>query len=635
VAITLLCVWTLYFNVSDFSPVRIKLVPQGTEQEMSVSLVDAARVPDSHLVLICRLRNPTPKRIEIEAHVGAEIIKRIDIEPDRRTRVDLVWIRPSELPPGYSMRLIGSEEGWLVDSVELANLHGFSRGLLNLFVLPAGQRAAPVPLWLLSATITAVVVVFLVCSLAGCAPMFSLWSSIPALVMASLFCAVELAHRMTSFRIVLSTRTLGLGLLCLVGPYLSAVAALTWRRIQMSDASRRKLIIAGAGLLSLCFFGSAMLQTLSDYRGNYSGFLHITHTVAARAPFLRDRPDLVQRLTLYDDGYDGQFMYLMAFDPLLQRFRDAPERYREVVDLPPYRYGRIGYSLLTKVVSGADASRYPPTMLWLIVGAHFGIGALLTALALHHGATPALSLFYLAIPGFMPSLLFGLPESLAVLGLLGGLWFSSRHRPLRSGLCLAASLLVRETGLILAVTILAGAARRRRALTAAVAFVPLIAWRAYVALRFFRDFGWGAVFVNPGDFGIPFRGLTDLMTAGLDGTHVSSEIPAAFGVPLLLAGALALAIAACRERTWLAFSALGYALLAICLNYGKIWTHVPSGERGTIELFLCLLLLLVVHGNESRRLARALVTFFILVAFYAFLASPEAGVSRAALLVVR
>ena len=110
--------------------------------------------------------------------------------------------------------------------------------------------------------------------------------------------------------------------------------------------------------------------------------------VAAQAPFLQERPDISRALIVDDAGYDGQFMYLMAFDPFLRRFADRPEVYRAFIDYPPYRYGRIGFSLLTSLVSAQRAERYPATMVWLIVAAHAALAAALAALAVRHGMAP-------------------------------------------------------------------------------------------------------------------------------------------------------------------------------------------------------------------------------------------------------
>ena len=53
-----------------------------------------------------------------------------------------------------------------------------------------------------------------------------------------------------------------------------------------------------------------------------------------------------------------------------------------------------------------------------------------------------------------------------------------------------------------------------------------------------------------------------------------------------------------------------YAVVAVSLNYGKIWSHLPSGERGTFELFLCLLLLLLESGGRPAWVRRTLTGFF-------------------------
>ena len=42
------------------------------------------------------------------------------------------------------------------------------------------------------------------------------------------------------------------------------------------------------GLVAAAFFASALLQTLSVYGGNYSGFLHLSRDVAAPRRFSRN-----------------------------------------------------------------------------------------------------------------------------------------------------------------------------------------------------------------------------------------------------------------------------------------------------------------------------------------------------------
>jgi hypothetical protein len=176
---------------------------------------------------------------------------------------------------------------------------------------------------------------------------------------------------------------------------------------------------------------------------------------------------------------------------------------------------------------------------------------------------------------------------------------------------------------------------RARAWWLLLSFVPMACWRLFVATRFFADFGWHAVFPSPGDFGVPFAGLAQLMRAGVTGTQSSPEVASAIMFPMLLAAALALAVSAfVVRRSGIAAAAVGYAIVAVSLNYDKIWAHLPSGERGTFELFL-LLAVLWLGGALPRWLTRTLAGFFVVLAGYTLFVSPEASMSRAALLLVR
>ena len=78
-----------------------------------------------------------------------------------------------------------------------------------------------------------------------------------------------------------------------------------------------------------------------------------------------------------------------------------------------------------------------------------------------------------------------------------------------------------------------------------------------------------------------------------------------------------------------------YALVAVSLNYDQIWSHLPSGERGTFELFVCLLLLLLESKERPVWTRHTLTGFFVVVAAYTFFVAPDAGASRAALLLIR
>ena len=518
---------------------------------------------------------------------------------------------------------------------ELANAHGFSRGVLNFVVLSSGEPFTHAPAW----SVVACGALFLL--LAGKVPHAVSGFSrtgvgtarlLPAGFAIVLLLAVALSPYVTPYRVVLAPRTFAL---CVV--LVCATRAIGAVRVLLA----RWTPIA-TGVVGAVFVASAMLQTLATYGGNYSGFLHISRDVAARAPFLQERPDLARSLIVYDAGYDGQFMYLMAFDPFLRRFADRPQAYRAFVDHPPYRYGRIGFSLLTDLVSAGQPERYPTTMVWLIVAAHFALAALLAMIATRHGLSPFAALWYLAIPGFISSLMSALPEALAAAGIVAGFLCWEERRPMGAALAalsFGAALLVRETGVILIVALALATGRRevkRSLLLLAGSLAPVCLWRLFVAWRLFPDFGWRGIVANPGDLGVPLAGLMDLWQAGVGRTQPSPEIAGALVFPLILIAAFVLAVSLLAVRRGpLEIAATIYVAVAVSLNYKQIWSHLPSGERGTFELFVCLLLLLLESRGRPAWVRRTLTGFFLGLLAYTFFIAPDAGTSRAALLLIR
>jgi hypothetical protein len=521
--------------------------------------------------------------------------------------------------------------------VELTDARGFSRGLLNFVVLGSSRPFEHVSAW----SLLAVAAGFF---LLGRVPPLRLrgWRQIAQGIIAgaavTLIAAAAISSVVTTSRIVFAPRTFWLACLLLAFSRLAHVAVRVRANWPVSGTTSRRLGIAASGAIGAIFFASMMLQTLSSYQGNYSGFLHISRDTAATAPVLLERPVLIRSLVVYDAGYDGQFMYLMAFDPFLSRFKDEPAAYRRVVDNPPYRYGRIGLSLLTDWFSAGRAERYPATIMWLLVVAHFALAALLATWATRYGKSAFAGLLYLSIPSFAVSLLFALPEGLAAAGMVAGVVFWQARRLPVAAVCFGAALLVRETGIVLIIALILVTAVRdhRSGLILTSSILPVAVWRAFVATRLFADFGWHALFTDPGALTLPFRGIAQLWTAGLLRTQAPPERAAAVVLPLLLIAALILALCllACR-RGPLEFAAVGYGAIAVSLDYEKVWRHLPSGERGVFELFVCLVLLVLESGGQPLWIRRSLNGLVVILFFYTFAIAPEASASRAALLLIR
>jgi hypothetical protein len=378
---------------------------------------------------------------------------------------------------------------------ELAGARGFSRGPVNLVVLPSDAGFSHVPLAMGIFCAAGFLVLAMVrggsdrrgypeIRRASSTGVVLAWTSL------ALLTAVLLSPYLTPYRIVLAPRTFVLCLLCVYGV----------RAMHLMGRRPASWPPVAIGLVAAAFFAAAMFQTRASYDGNYSGFLHLDRDVAAAAPFLQERPDVAASLITTDAGYDGQFMYLMAFDPFITRFADRPAAYRAFIDNPPYRYGRIGFSVMTRLASAARPELFPAAMMWLIVIAHFALGTVLARIASQHGRSRFAALWYLAIPGFMSSLLSALPEALAAATLVVGVYNWPR-RPWLAAAAFAAALLVRETSIVLIVAVLLARGRQdwqRSVLVLVAAILPVCAWRVFVATQLFPDFGWAAIVTNPG-----------------------------------------------------------------------------------------------------------------------------------------
>jgi hypothetical protein len=524
---------------------------------------------------------------------------------------------------------------WRVTSARVSNAYGFTNSFVALVVLPASQPSprAPAWTWLLTGLVSIVAFAVTIATepfavgLAGRPALNRLRRAMQTAVVlfCLLFTVALISPILSPYKIVVAPRTYALalviGLACVATVPL--VQALKWPRTAL----------AIAGLSGALFFASAMLQGLAGYGWNYSAFLHIPTERAAQAPFLRERPDLAKELVLREESYDAQFMYLMAFDPFIRRFADDPVRYRELVDFPPYRFARIGYSWLTAAVSLGRPERFPAVMLWLVVAGHVVIGVALALLSRYAGGSPWLALLYLSIPSYMSSLQFGLPESLASAGLVAGLYCWLTGRPLAAVLWLGGSLLVRETGLLLVIATIASmgvAHPRARIGWLALALLPIVCWRIYVGAVFWPDFGVIAFLPNPSIIGWPYAGLTQMLAAARSGVHPAIEVRAAFAMPFLLTAGAILALLRGRVAPrGLAFACVGYSLMALSFDYAHVWQHVPSGERASVEGFLSLLLLTILGRGAGS--ASAVTCFWIMTVFYSFALSPHAALSRRAL----
>jgi hypothetical protein len=151
------------------------------------------------------------------------------------------------------------------------------------------------------------------------------------------------------------------------------------------------------------------------------------------------KPDPTYHYPTRINGYDGQFYYYLAADPM---------EARHYMDVPNYRYTRILYPMVARTLAVGRVNLIPYTLILVNLVA-LGAGTYVIGLWLvRHLISPWFAVFYGLYPGLFGSLQRDLAEPLAFL--LAGLGmylfrFGGRHRIALSAVAFSLAALTRET----------------------------------------------------------------------------------------------------------------------------------------------------------------------------------------------
>lgn len=224
----------------------------------------------------------------------------------------------------------------------------------------------------------------------------------------------------------------------------------------------------------------------------------------ASTPFVAGSPTNV--------GYDGQFYYDLAHDPLLL---GGPPTY---LDSPSYRYQRLLYPALAYVLAFGQ----PAAIGWALLGVNVAGLALGCAGALwiirSQRASPWWVVLYALNPGFLLALPLDLSDGLALGLCTAGLAAFLARKDGLSVFLLGLSVLTRETmvtvpfGLALWLVTRPERSEKRRALLYVAPLILELVWQVIVLLRV------GALPVlegAPNNVGLPFEGLWLVMQTAL------------------------------------------------------------------------------------------------------------------------
>jgi hypothetical protein len=287
-------------------------------------------------------------------------------------------------------------------------------------------------------------------------------------------------------------------------------------------------------------------------------------------------------------GYDGQFAYRFALDPL------SNERtlYGITLDRPAYRQQRILYPFLVWMVSlGGRASLVPASLLAVNLLAICVMAAIGAAIARDLGLHGAWGAAFALYPGFMVSAMLDLNEIVAGTLLLAGLLMIRRQRIGAAAALLALAVLARETTLLAALAYLPWAIRpelkARRMLVWAAPLVTYAIWQIVLRQR------WGEFPIRAGEvnMGAPLMGLISFVGSVL---KFQGKFDVRWLVELsglaMFAGAAAWAVAG-KIRDWSGFD--GYVSTAWLLYGGlalafsrEIWSNDWAFLRALSEFYL-------------------------------------------------
>jgi hypothetical protein len=199
-------------------------------------------------------------------------------------------------------------------------------------------------------------------------------------------------------------------------------------------------------------------------------------------------------------GYDGQFAYYIASDPM-----EASSK----IDHPAYRYQRILYPFLCWLLSfGGNESLLPWVMLGINVFALAVAGALLGQLLEQHAGQAWHALAFLLSSGVLIALRADLNEPLAIMLSLIGLVMAYRGRWSWAGVAFALALLAKEIALAFALGVVAWLVLKGNWRSGAKLFVislaPAVLWGILVTLWLGESpVGWDQAALEK----IPFYGL--------------------------------------------------------------------------------------------------------------------------------
>ncbi|MGH3180594.1 MAG: hypothetical protein ACRDOE_01590, partial [Streptosporangiaceae bacterium] len=297
-------------------------------------------------------------------------------------------------------------------------------------------------------------------------------------------------------------------------------------------------------------------------------------------------------------GYDGQFFYRLAINPL--NFHHTA--YGITMDRP-YRYMRIGYPALTWLLSLGQHFLVPAMLVAVNIAAIGALGYLGARFAMDGGRHALAGLLMPGYFGLITSLSRDTAEPLAAVCLLAGLLAVRARRPVLAAALLAYGALTRETVMVavagLAIMRVIGILRHRHGpgrddLAWVVPTAAFVAWQVVVkaatgSIPLLADGGRNA--------GTPFIAPLQALKNNL--AHLNANPFDQYDVWLLELAILTLfalaALLCLRSTSAPVHERLAFVLylVEICVVTPSTWGSLDADLRSFIEVYLLAVIILL------------------------------------------
>lgn len=288
---------------TDFSRFRKKIPPSTCSpagQRLSTNFEEPSERPTGPLLFSLKIKNNSDKPETICVIFNSERLGEIRIEP-RKTKKHFLHLLEERVKPQNRIELVGTDDRWELQGMEMSNIYGHSSGLFGFVILPKSMRVGGrvSGLFLLTVSLPFFLLGWLLATilLRKSAPSrFSFAVSLPALLV---LVGAALLPAISNFRLLFHLRTLWvflpwlyfgiiLGISKILCGRAHAWLAFWWRMLQeaVKKALLKKnlLLSAFVPLVIFLFFVNVMLRTLNFFQKDYTRFICIAEEFGSRNP---------------------------------------------------------------------------------------------------------------------------------------------------------------------------------------------------------------------------------------------------------------------------------------------------------------------------------------------------------------